>query len=398
MKVKCLRLDDMGRGIALVDGKTTFISNLLQDEEALIEIVLSKKNYNEGKIIKLLCESPDRVKPNCPYLNCGCQLKHLDYAKELSYKEEKLQNILEKFAKVNVKVNKIVYDDNMHYRNKITLKVNNQVGYFSNNSNNFIPIKACDLVSPKVNKIIEILNKEDLKDVKEITIKDFDQMMIIIKGNMNLQNLSKYTDTIYMDDKLVQGEAYVTTKLKDLTFKISKDAFFQVNKSLTEKLYDIVVKELDGHKDQTVLDLYCGTGTISLILSKYFKKVIGAEINKEAVTCANINKEMNHIDNVTFICADASKVINDLKADKVVVDPPRSGLTKKGINDILKLKPETIVYISCNPITLARDLNLLKKEYDVVSVTPINMFPRTYHLETITKLKKCIDKNFITTT
>ncbi len=388
MKCKCLRLDDMGRGIALVDGKTTFISNLLPGEEAEIDLVLSKKKYNEGKIIKLLTKCPDRVEPKCPYLNCGCQLKHLKYEQELNYKENKLQSILSKFGKIDVAINKIVYDNNMHYRNKITLKVNKKVGYFSNNSNNFIPIKACELVSSKTNKIIELLNKEDLKEVNEIVIKDFDELMLIIKGKMNVSNIAKHVDTIYMDNKLIKGSPYVTTKLKDLTFKISKDSFFQVNKTMTETLYDIVINQLMPDQEQTVLDLYCGTGTISLLLSKYFKNVIGIEINKEAVKCANINKEINHIKNVEFICGDVSQKLKYLKADKIVVDPPRSGLTKENIRDILKFNADTLVYISCNPITLARDLDLLKAKYDVLSVTPVNMFPRTYHIETVVKLNK----------
>ena len=146
MKVKCLRLDDMGRGITKVNGKTTFVNNLLPSEEADIKIINSKKNYNEAEIIKLIKKSSDRIEPKCPYLNCGCQLKHLKYEEEVKYKEEKVKNIITKFGKIDTKINKIVYDNNIcHYRNKITLKVNGKVGYFSNKTNNFLKIDKCEL-------------------------------------------------------------------------------------------------------------------------------------------------------------------------------------------------------------------------------------------------------------
>ncbi len=388
MKVECIRLDDMGRGIALPLGKTTFINNLLPNEEALIKITQDKKNYSEGEVIKLLKKSSKRITPKCPYLNCGCHLKHLVYEEEIKYKEEKLKNILNKFGVSNVKINSMVYDNNVsHYRNKITLKVNNGVGYYSNKTNNFIKIDRCELVSEKVNKLISILNKEDLSNVKEIEIKDFNELMITISGKMEIKNIDKYADIIYMNGLLIKGKPYTETSLNGLTFKISNDSFFQVNKTMTEKLYEIAIKYLGQNKNKTVLDLYCGTGTISLILSQHFKKVIGVEINEEAVKCANINKEINNINNVDFICDDVSK-IKDLKADMIVVDPPRKGLTKEGINEILKINPETLVYISCNPITLARDLKLFSDEYIITDITPVNMFPRTYHMEVVARLQK----------
>jgi len=369
-EVKCLRLDDKGRGIVKINDKITFIPNLLPDEEAIVKLIINKKKYAEGKVIKLTKESKDRVLPQCPYHNCGCHLKHLDYKKQIEYKQNK------------IKENSI-----NHYRNKITLKVNKKVGYFSNHTNDFIPINRCELASEKVNNLINILNKEDLSQVTEITIKDFNELMIIIKGTMDITNIKKYAGTIYINDELIKGEKYIDTTLKDLTFKISKDSFFQVNKKMTETLYNIAIDYLGKDKTKTVLDLYCGTGTISLLLSKYFKKVIGIEINKEAIKCANINKEINNINNVEFICGDASKEIKKLKADKIIVDPPRSGLTKEGIQDILKIKPETLVYISCDPITLARDLKILNEKYNIIEVTPVEMFPNTYHIENVVLLK-----------
>lgn len=387
-EVKCLRLDDKGRGIVKINDKITFISNLLPDEEAIVKLVTNKKKFAQGVVLKHIKESKYRINPKCPYHNCGCHLKHLDYKKQLEYKQNKVKEILKKFGKINPKINNIVYDNSInHYRNKITLKANKKVGYYINNTTDFIGINRCELVSEKVNKLIDILNKEDLSKVTEITIKDFDKLMIIIKGTMDITNIKKIVDTIYINDELVKGDKYIQTTLKDLTFNISKDSFFQVNKTMTEKLYDIAINYLEKDKDKTVIDLYCGTGTISLLLSKYFKKVIGIEINKEAIKCANENKKINNIENVEFICGDASKEIKKLKADKIIVDPPRSGLTKEGINDILKIHPETLVYISCDPITLARDLQILSEKYNIIEVTPVEMFPNTYHIENVALLK-----------
>mgnify|MGYP005773833961 FL=1 len=385
--IKGERLDDKGRAVTKIDGKITFVSNLLPNEEAEVKIINIKKKYNEAKVLKLLKTSSERVVPKCPYLNCGCQLKHLNYQKQLEYKQNKVKEILKKFGNITPKINKIVYDNNInHYRNKITLKVQNNVGFFQNHTNSFIPIKRCELVSEKVNNLIKELNQKDLSKVTEITIKDFDDIMLIIKGDMDISNLS--AKVIYLNDKLMTKDKFVMVKLKGLTFKISKEAFFQVNTYMTEKLYDLALNYLKPDKTKTVLDLYCGTGTISLILSKHFKKVIGIELNKEAIDCAQENKKINKINNVNFICGDASKEIKKVqdKIDYIIVDPPRSGLTKEGIGHILKLNPKKVVYISCDPITLARDLNLLKEYYDIKEVTPVDMFPNTYHVENVAVL------------
>jgi len=387
-EVKCLRLDDKGRGIVKINDKITFISNLLPDEEATVKLITNKKKFAEGIVLELTKKSKNRVKPKCPYQNCGCHLKHLEHKKQLEYKQNKVKEILKKFGKLEPKINNIVYDNSInYYRNKITLKVNNKLGYYTNHTNDFMAINRCELVSEKVNELIEILNKEDLSKVTEIIIKDFDKLMIIINGSMDITNIKKYVDTIYINDELIKGKKYIETTLKDLTFNISKDSFFQINKTMTEKLYDIAINYLEKDTNKTVLDLYCGTGTISILLSKYFKKVIGIEINKEAIKCANMNKKINNINNVEFICGDASKEIKKLKADQIIVDPPRSGLTQEGINDILKINPETLVYISCDPITLARDLKILSEKYNIIEVTPVEMFPNTYHVENVALLK-----------
>ena len=258
-----------------------------------------------------------------------------------------------------------------------------KLGYFKNGSNELIEIDRCEIASIKSNEIISILKGIDLRGALEITIKDFGEIMIIIKGNMDISKLEGHAASIYMDDKLVYGKENIIAKLGDLKFYVSRESFFQVNLGVALKLYNKVLEYLDNSLGKSVLDLYCGTGTISLFLSKYFSEVTGVEINEEAVKCAFLNKQLNNISNVRFICGDVSQIVHSLKfqADNIVVDPPRSGLTKEGILDILKIAPSRLVYVSCDPMTLARDLKLLKDEYVIKEVTLFDMFPCTYHVE-----------------
>ena len=383
--VKCERLDHFGRGIGRVLGKIIFVPNLFPLEEALVKIVLNKKKYMVGEVIQLIKKSSDRIESNCPYESCGCSLKSIKYEKTLEFKKNKVINILKKYGDLENVVKEIFSSDNIYgYRNKISLKVKGgKLGYFKNGSNELIEINRCAIASKKSNEIIKVLNECDLSKAREIIIKDFGEVMIIINGDMNIELLKPFSDSIYMNDKLVYGKENVIAHLGDLKFYVSKDSFFQVNMNIALKLYNKVLEYLDS--GDNVLDLYCGTGTISLFLSKYFDRVIGIEINEEAVRCANLNKKLNHISNAEFICGDASKKIHHLKfqADSIVVDPPRSGLISDGINDILKINPKKLVYVSCDPMTLARDLKLLKSNYEVKEVTLFDMFPWTYHVESV---------------
>lgn len=381
--VNCEKLDHFGRGLGHVSGKIIFVPNLLVGEEALVKIVLDKKKYMIGEIVCLNNKSKDRIKPKCPYENCGCAIKSLDYEKTLELKKEKVLEILKRYSGIENVIQEIVPSGNIYaYRNKITLKVKNgKIGYFKNGTNELIEIKGCEIASEKTNQIIKVLSQTDLCKAKEVIIKDFGEVMVIIKGDMNIDNLKPLVNSIYMNDVLIYGKENIITQLGDFKFYVSKDAFFQVNMDVALKLYNKVVEYLDN--GESILDLYSGTGTISLFLSKYFDNVTGVEINKEAVRCANLNKSLNNVSNVRFICGDVSKNIHNLKAENIVVDPPRSGLTNGGISDILKINPKKLVYVSCDPMTLARDLKLLKDNYEVKEVTLFDMFPWTYHVESV---------------
>ncbi len=391
--VKCERLDHFGRGLGHVSGKIIFVPDLLPNEEALVKIVLDKKKYMVGEVVQLIKKSGNRIIPKCGYDKCGCALKSLNYFKTLEFKKEKVTDILKRYGEIEGVVKEIIPSGNIYaYRNKITLKVKDgKIGYFKNGTNDLIEISRCEIASEKSNEIINILKGSDLSEVREVIIKDFGEIMLIIKGDMDIEVLKPLVSSIYINDNLVYGKENIIANLDDFQFYVSKDSFFQVNMDVVLKLYNKVLEYLDKALGKRVLDLYCGTGTISLFLSKYFDEVTGIEINEEAVKCAFLNKKLNNVSNVRFICGDVSKEIHNLKADNIVVDPPRSGLTIEGINDILKINPDRVVYVSCDPMTLARDLKLLKEKYIVQEVTLFDMFPWTYHVESVCLLLR---KNF----
>ena len=213
-----------------------------------------------------------------------------------------------------------------------------------------------------------------------------DSILIDIEDLMDITNLKEYASSIFMNGKCVFGEERVKASLMGYKFLVSRDSFFQVNKIITEKLYSKVL-EYAGEGDR-LIDLYCGTGTIGIILSKNYKEVLGIEINKSAVECALENKRINRVKNISFKCGDANKLCKGEKADTVVVDPARAGLSNLGIKNILEIDPKKIVYVSCNPVTLARDLKELFSDYKLKDICLFDMFPWTYHCEVLTVLER----------
>ena len=386
MIVCCERLDDFGRGVCVVDGKVVFVPNLLPSEKAKIEIIIDKKNYMVGSIVKLIKKSKNRVISKCSYRSCGCALMNMSYKDTLEYKKDKVIKVLKKFGGFSFDDVKINGSKNMYgYRNKISLKViDGKIGYFKNGSNDLIEIKKCLICSDRINKLIKVLRKEDLTLVSSIVIKDMDSLLISINGKMDITRLKKFSDSIYMSGKCVYGDKYITNSILGYKFLVSDESFFQVNNEMTEKLYSKVL-EYAG-KGNSALDLYSGTGTIGILLSKNYKNVYGVEINKSAVECANENKMINNISNVSFNRGNANKITN-ISSDLVVVDPARAGIMKDGIKNILKINPKRIVYVSCNPVTLARDLKELKN-YKIKDISLFDMFPWTYHVESLVLLER----------
>lgn len=407
--VKIEKLDHQGRGIGFIDEKITFIPFCLPGDVVEVIITKEKKKYNEGRIVKYIEKNKQHIKQDCPYYKfCGgCDLRHMSYDNQLKFKENKVQEIIHKFTDKGVKIDNIIGSSLVNnYRNKVTFKVNKKLGLCEKNSNDIINIDNCLLLDNKINNLINYINNMNLSNVNSIVIKSTyftKQTCVIFYTNENfVENtlfLKDFADTVIINkngkEEIIYGKGNIFERLDNLMFKISPSSFFQVNSMQTLKLYNLVLDKCNLNGQEVVYDLFCGTGTISLFLSRKCKKVIGIEINKDAIKDATENMNLNNIQNCTFLAGDVSKLIKSQKekADIIVVDPPRAGLDNITIENIFRLNPKKVVYVSCDPVTLARDLNTLKEQYNIESVTPVDMFPNTYHVECVSLLhRKSLEK------
>lgn len=396
MKKKIEKLDDFGRGITYVNNKITFIPKCIYEDEVDFYIIDEKSKYFIGKINEIIKKSPHRKEVKCPfYTLCGgCSLQNLNYEDTLKFKQEKISNLLKKNK---IEFNNITITENpkpFNYRNKITLKVvDGKIGFYEQNSHNIVTINKCLLAQESINKTIELLHLLKLKN-GTITIRCNykDEIIIIINTDELIEKIpSVITDLINLkgivvNNQLVYKDSFFIDKVNDLLYEVSYDSFFQVNPYVAEKLFNKVEEHID--KDSIVYDLYCGVGALSLIEAKKCQKVIGLEIVKNAVINAVKNKKLNNISNAEFILRDLSNgmPLNDLP-DIVVIDPPRNGVDKKTMNWLKKNKPHKIIYVSCDPNTLVRDIKLLD-EYELISLDLFDMFSYTYHVESLCVLQR----------
>ena len=397
--MKIEKLDYYGRGISRSSGKVYFIENALKDEDVSITLLKEKKKYCEAKLKEISNISKDRTEAKCKYYNVcgGCQLMHIKEEKQEEFKKEKVEEILKKFLKYNKDVNDIVFSKNFNYRNKVVLHVkDNKLGFYKNKTNELIEIDKCLLLNPVINDLISYLkNYIESKDIEKITIKvgnKTNEVMLIIDGSIaKYQKLLEIVDVLIINEKVMTTKDYITSYIGNKKYIIKRNSFFQVNYDISTRMYDKVKDVIVKEKSKNVLDLYCGTGTIGIYISDVVSKITGREVVSDAIEAANINKKINNVENIEFILwkvEDKLDFISNNNIDTVIVDPPRSGLHKKVIPILEKISPKTIIYVSCDPITMARDINLLSNNYELVEVTPYDMFPNTYHVETVCVLKK----------
>lgn len=393
--MKVLRLDHYGRGIINENGKTGFIKNALIDENIEYSLIKDKKKYFEGETTSIDNINPNRVNPQCPYYkNCGgCNLLHMAYNYQLKFKQNKVIDILTKFSDINKDSIEIESTNQFNYRNKVTFHIkNNKLGYYKNKSNKIIKINKCLLLDNKINNLIDIINK-NISGIETVTIKlgnITNEVMLILEGNgIQKEPFINYVDVLVINNKVLSGKNTITSIIGDKRYLISAKSFFQVNEYLTEKLYNEVKNNIIKLNSKEVLDLYCGTGTIGIYISDEVNNVLGIEIEESSYLNAEANKELNSINNINFINGDVFKKTIDIKRkyDTAIVDPPRSGLGEKVINNLLEINPNNIIYISCDPITLSRDLNILKKYYNIENIKLFDMFPNTYHVECVCVMK-----------
>ena len=398
-KIEIVRLDHNGRGIGYLEGKITFVPNTLPGEIVEIETIKEKKNLIEAKVKKYVLCSKDRIDVECPYYSyCGgCNLMHLEYKNQLKYKKEKGIDILKRFGGVDIKQDvNILESPHFYYRNKVVFHVKNgKIGLYEEDSHYLVEIEKCMLLHPKINELLTKLKTVNfLNSVEKIMIRVFQNVkdsQIVFYPQENIpkeeiiHSLKNSVTSIYVDNQCIYGNSEICEKIGDRIYSVLPKSFFQVNSIAVQTLYDEVKNYLDPQPTDKVLDLYCGAGTIGLYIAPYVKFVYGIEIVKEAIDSANKNKELNRISNIQFFVGDTKEVLKkeNLMVNKIIVDPPRSGLDSKTKEYLKTLKPEKIVYVSCNPITLARDIKELKHTYQFSKITFVDMFPNTDHVESV---------------
>lgn len=394
-QVKIKKLDNQGRGIAYYDEQIMFIPNALPEEIINIKEINFKKKYYEAEVDEIIEQSNERIVSKCPYYKTcgGCNIMHMNYNLQREFKINKELEILKKYADIKTEIKFVENDKQLFYRNKITLKIKNyKWGYYNSKSHDLIGIENCLLATSTIN---EIINSHEFLSIKngEITIRSNieNEILIAIKSEelveINFDSIPDNVCGIVVNNETKHKDNYFYDYIGSYKFKVSYNSFFQVNNYIATRIFDILEGNLFG---ENLLDLYCGVGTLGTSVSKNFKNIYGIEIIDNAVSDAKHNANVNNITNATYYCGSTEKILNDLKVkfDTIIVDPPRSGLNKETIDLMLYIKPKRIAYISCDPFTFARDLKVLKEEYNIKKINILEMFPNTYHIESICILER----------
>ena len=430
-----------GEGIAKIDDFTIFVPGALKGEKIKVLIVKVLSSYAFAKVIEIIEKSKFRVESDCnTYKRCGgCNLRHVDYEETLEIKRNSVQALVNKTLKNKIEVKQTVSMGNpYHYRNKLQFPIgvdkkgNAIVGVFANRTHDIIELNECmiqneeaTIISKYVVKLInkynlsvydEKLNKGLMRHVIIKTAFMTGEVMVILVINGNelpsskeivkelkqkfhniasiIVNINKKNTNVILGQKniTIYGKEYITDKLGDYYFNISAMSFYQVNPVQAEAMYNYAIESAEISSKDIVFDLYCGIGTISIFMAKSAKEVYGVEIVEQAIDMAKENAKINNIENTHFIAGDTENVLTDLIENQkiypniIMVDPPRRGLDNTTINNILKIKPKKIIYISCNPASLVRDLSRIEGEYEINVMQPFDMFPFTSHVECVAVL------------
>ncbi|MDD6277923.1 MAG: class I SAM-dependent RNA methyltransferase [Mycoplasma sp.] len=391
MQVHIDRMDHFGNGIGNINGKIIFVKEALPGETVDVTITKDKKSFMEGTINTIIYKSSKRVEPFCKYFGVcgGCSLCHLNYENTLEYKKERVKNILSKFD--IPKINVIKNENDLYYRNKIELKiVDGKLGFYEKSTHNLIEIKECKVTKKSINKSFEFVKNMKLENANVTIRANYnDEVLIIIdsKEKPVILNPEDYKIVgIVLNDKCIYGQDNFMEKINNLFFTVSYNSFFQVNNYINLELFNLIKENIIG---KTVLDLYSGVGTLSIVASKVVDKVYSIEVIANAVKNALINAKINKCDNINFILGkveDKIGFIND-KIDTIIVDPARAGLDKKTIEVINNICPQRIIYVSCDTQSLANNLVDLTN-YEIKKFYILDMFSYTYHIECFCILDK----------
>lgn len=439
-----LKIEDMtneGSSVGHYDGQAVFVHGGVTGDELRAHIIKAKKNYAVAKCVEIINPSSNRILSDCPYSDkCGgCSFRNMTYECELAYKQNRVENALKRIGNIDAPVRDIIgADDINHYRNKAQLPVDVQngeliAGFYAYKSHRIVPCNSCLLQPAEFSLCVDAFSKW----VKENGVTAYDEktgkgllrhiylrkavatgeiMACAVINGDSLPNENQLIDLLSKIDgvssvcvninkndtnvilgeqtKIIFGKEYITDVLLGKSFVISPNSFYQVNHNQCEKLYSIAGDYAGLSGNETVVDLYCGAGTIGLTMADNIKMLYGVEIIPQAIENAKLNAEINGINNAEFFCADAyeaAKILQNrgVKPDVLILDPPRKGCQSELFDVVEKMSPKRIVYVSCDPATLARDLGVLfQKGYKTLEATPVDMFPRTPHVETVCVLHK----------
>ena len=441
--IEIIDLNYLGKGVGKIDNFIVFVDGAIEGDIIETEITEKKKNFAIGKLLKIIKPPVNRIVPPCEYYSdCGgCQLMHMNYKAQLQYKKNRVISELKRAA---VNIDHVLIKDTIgmkqpfNYRNKTTFSVSSKngeiiIGPYEEGSYNTVDINSCLLQSHEADKVVslfkELMEKYEIKTydkktgkgtIRNIVIRrnKENQLMLIIvtttekfsnrenlvndlKDNIKeiksiVQNINKRETNLVMGHKNITlyGPGTIEDSIGGLKFSISPETFFQVNPEQTEILYQTAINYANLKKNDICFDIYCGIGTISLMAAQYAKKVYGVEIVEQSIINAKENAVINNINNAEFYAGKAEEILpklykRNITADVVIVDPPRKGCEKEVIDTINNMQAERVVYVSCNPSTLARDIKLLERGgYKLTKVQPIDQFPWTVHTECICKLER----------
>ena len=434
---KCIDISSEGKGVIKSGKDIIFCDGLFPNEEADVEILYQRAGVSFGKVKKLYSLSKDRIQPKCKICTAcgGCQYQQIKYNAQLVFKTNRVKNAIKRIAHLDAPVNDCIGAKNPYnYRNKIQVpftkdrKGNVVYGFYKENSHEIIPTKECAIEDKRAASIlwdikelikqfnVPVYNEDNGKGIlRYVLIRTSyhypELMVVLVTSIMNFPGQRNFIDALLKlhpeittivenvnprhtnvilgpKEKVLYGPGFIKDTICNLTFEISASSFFQINPEQVEILYKTALKLINIEKNQVVLDAYSGVGTIGLIASKNAKKVISVEIVKDAVKNAIENAKRNNVNNIEFHCGDAGEFINnyDGQIDMVIMDPPRKGSDEKFLSSLINRKVQQIIYISCDPETLARDLEYLSSSYNVTFVQPVDMFPFTAHVETIVGL------------
>lgn len=390
MQVNINKLDHFGNGIGKINDKIIFVKRALPGEIVDIKITNEKKKFMNGEINKVIIPSKERITSICPYYDkCGgCNFLHTTYDEELRFKKNKANELLGN-------VNKFYNTKGLNYRNKVSLHIKgDKIGFYKEKTNDIIDIDYCYLLNDNLNKVLDLLSnyiKTNIHELKSVVIRtNKKEILLDIEGFVTDDFFDEFSfvDNIIYNNEVYKGHGYIEEIIDDYKLVLSPKSFYQVNRQGLEIINEIIKLYLSKKKYKTVLDLYSGISTWGILISKYVDKVISIEENSSATNDALINKELNNIDNLEVINGRVEDYIDTFKdIDLIIIDPPRSGLDKKTKEYLEKIKAKSIIYISCDMSTLKRDLDELSNSYQVIGINLIDMFKRTYHVESVILLE-----------